>query len=131
MTRSRTIVSFLRALRRRLAAQDGFTMVVALGVLAVTSLLIAAVYVAVDGGVQLTQRDLNGQRAYYAARAGENAFLYQLNQNPNFWSTCSNDYQPTPTAVPGSTTGGMYSFVPVYNPGYSNSNCTRPTRSRL
>jgi hypothetical protein len=124
MTRSRTIVSFLRVLRRRLAAQDGFTMVVALGVLAVTSLLIAAVYVAVDGGVQLTQRDLNGQRAYYAARAGENAFLYQLNQNPNFWSTCSNDYQPTATAVPGSTTGGMYSFVPVYNPGYTNANCS-------
>ncbi|HEY1517180.1 MAG TPA: hypothetical protein VGF91_12225 [Solirubrobacteraceae bacterium] len=127
MTRSRPIINFVRALRRRLAAQDGFTMVVALGVLAVTSLLIAAVYVAVDGGVQLTQRDLNGQRAYYAARAGENAFLYQLNQNPSFWSTCSNDYQPTPTAVPGSTTGGMYSFVPVYNPGYTNSTCTTAT----
>jgi len=99
-------------------------MVVALGVLAVTSLLTAAVFVAVNGGVQQTQRDLNGQRAYYAARAGENAFLYQLNQNPNFWSTCSNDYQPTPTAVPGSSTGGMYSYVPVYNSGYTNANCT-------
>ena len=117
-------LTFLRTLRRRLAEEHGFTMVVALGVLMVTSLLIGAVYVAVDGGVQQSQRDLNGQRAYYAARAGENAFLYQLNQNPNFWSTCSNDYQPTPTAVPGSSTGGMYSFVPVYNPGYGNSSCT-------
>ena len=124
MTSVRSIFKSLRAIRRRLASEDGFTMVVALGVLMVTSLLIGAVYVAVDGGVQQSQRDLNGQRAYYAARAGENAFLYQLNQNPNFWSTCSNDYQPTPTAVPGSSTGGMYSFVPVYNSGYSNSTCT-------
>lgn len=124
MISRRSIVSFARGIRRRLAAENGFTMVVALGVLAVTSLLIAAVYVAVDGGVQLSQRDTEGQQAYYAARAGENAFLYQLNQNPNFWSTCSNDYQPTPTAVPGSSTGGMYSYVPVYNSGYSNANCT-------
>jgi len=99
-------------------------MVVALGVLMVTSLLLGAVYVAVDGSVQQSQRDLNGQRAYYNARAGENAFLYQLNQNPNYWSTCSNDYQPTATTVPGTSTGGMYSYVPVYNSGYSNSNCT-------
>lgn len=113
-----------RAVRRRLSAEDGFTMVVALGVLVVTSLLLAAVYVAVDSSVQQSQRDLNGQRAYYAARSGENAFLYQLNQNPSYWATCSNDYQPTATAVPGSTTGGMYSFVPVYNSGYSSSSCT-------
>ncbi|HTP22583.1 MAG TPA: hypothetical protein VMJ65_23445 [Solirubrobacteraceae bacterium] len=124
MISTRSIVNFWRAARRRLAAEHGFTMVVALGVLMVTSLLIGAVYVAVDGGLQLSQRDLNGQRAYYNARAGENAFLYQLNQNPNFWSTCSNDYQPTATAVPGTSTGGKYSFVPVYNSGYSNSNCT-------
>jgi hypothetical protein len=124
MTSARSIVTFWRAVRRRLASEDGFTMVVALGVLMVTSLLIGAVYVAVDGGVQLSQRDLNGQRAYYNARAGENAFLYQLNQNPNYWSTCSNDYQPTATTVPGSSTGGKYSYVPVYNSGYSNSNCT-------
>jgi hypothetical protein len=124
MIKALPMSSLLRAIRRRLSAEDGFTMVVALGVLVVTSLLLAAVYVAVDSSVQQSQRDLNGQRAYYAARAGENAFLYQLNQNPSYWDTCSNDYQPTATAVPGSTTGGMYSYVPVYNPGYSNSNCT-------
>ena len=61
-------------------------MVVALGVLAVTSLLIAAVYVAVTVTCRRPSATLNGQRAYYAARAGENAFLYQLNQNPNFWT---------------------------------------------
>jgi hypothetical protein len=99
-------------------------MVAVLGVMTVTSLLVAAIYVAVTADVQQTQRDTDTKRAYEAARAGENAFLYQLNQNPDYWTTCSNDYQPTPVAVPGAGTGVKYSYVPVYNPGYSNSNCT-------
>jgi hypothetical protein len=111
-------------IRGRIASESGFAMVVALGVLTVTSLLIAAIYVGVTADVQATARDTNVKQAYYAARAGENAFLYQLNQNPDYWSTCSNDYQPTPVTVPGSSTGVKYSFLPVYNSGYGNSNCT-------
>jgi hypothetical protein len=111
-------------LRRRAASESGFAMVVVLGVLMVTSLLVAAVYVGVTADVQATARDTNTQQAYYAARAGEQAFLYQLNQSPDYWTTCSNDYQPTPVAVPGQATGVKYSYQPVYNPGYSNTNCT-------
>jgi hypothetical protein len=114
----------LASLRRRAASESGFAMVVALGVLTVTSLLVAAIYVGVTADVQQTSRNTSDQQAYYAARAGENAYLYQLNQNPAFWSTCSNDYQPTPVTVPGNGTGVKYSYVPVYNTGYSNSNCT-------
>jgi hypothetical protein len=114
----------LSAIRRRAASESGFAMVVALGALTITSLLIAAIYIGVTADVQSTARDTNVKQAYYAARAGENAFLYQLNQNPDYWSTCSNDYQPTPVTVPGSNTGVKYSYVPVYNSGYSNSNCT-------
>lgn len=114
----------LAALRRRAGSESGFAMVVVLGVLMVTSLLVAAIYVGVTADVQSTQRDTNTQQAYSAARAGENAFLYQLNQSPDYWSTCSNDYQPTPVAVPGQATGVKYSYVPVYNPGYSNTSCT-------
>jgi hypothetical protein len=95
-----------------------------LGVLVVTSLLIAAIYVGVTADVQATAQDTYTQQAYLAARSGENAFLYQLDQNPSYWATCSNDYQPTPVAVPGATTGVKYSYVPVYNPGYSNGTCT-------
>jgi hypothetical protein len=119
------------SLRRRLGSEAGFTMIVAIGVLAVTSLLIAAVYVGVTDDVHLSQRDLDAKRAYYAARAGENAFLYQLNQDPNFWDVCSNDYQPNATAVPGSTTGEKYSFAPVYNPTYGVSNCSSNPISAL
>jgi hypothetical protein len=112
------------ALRRRARSESGFAMVAVLGMMTITSLLVAAIYVAVTADVQQTQRDTNTKQAYEAARAGENAFLYQLNQNPDYWSTCSNDYQPTPVTVPGSNTGVKYSYVPVYNSGYSNSSCT-------
>jgi hypothetical protein len=112
-----------RALRR-LRAEDGFTMVIALGVITVASMLVAATYVALNGDVYTTQHDLDGKRAYYAARAGENAFLYQLNQNPDYWATCANDYKPNPVSVPGATTGELYSYIPVYNAGYSSSTCT-------
>jgi hypothetical protein len=124
MTAATTLKPILARARRRLASEQGFTMLIALGALTVTSLLVAAMFVAVTGDVKLTQHDLDGKRAYYAARAGENAFLYQLNQNPDYWSTCANDYQPTPVTVPGSTAGEMYSYVPVYNPGYSSGSCT-------
>ncbi len=124
MTLVRAIRKPLAMLRRRAASESGFAMVVALGVLTVTSLLVAAIYVGVTADVQQTARNTNEQQAYYAARAGENAYLYQLNENPNFWSTCSNDYQPTPVSVPGNSTGVKYSFVPVYNSGYTNGNCT-------
>jgi type II secretory pathway pseudopilin PulG len=118
------LTTFLMAARRRAASESGFTMVVALGALAVTSLLIAAVFVAVNGDIHQSTQDLASQQAYAAARAGENAFLYQLNQNPNYWTTCANDYQPTPVAVPGAVTNEKYSFTPVYNSGYTNTNCT-------
>ncbi len=118
------MTSFLHRLRHRLASESGFTMIIAIGVLMVTTLIIAAVYVAVTDDVSLSQHDLDSKRAYYAARSGENAFLYQLNQNPNYWTTCANDYKPTAVAVPGSTTGEEYSYVPVYNSGYSNTNCS-------
>lgn len=121
------IVKLFALARRRASSESGFVMVVALGVLTVTSLLVAAIYIGVQAEVQATSHSSYKQQAYYAARAGEQAFLYQLNENPNYWTTCSNDYAPTPVAVPGNSTGVDYSYVPVYNPGYSNTNCTAST----
>jgi hypothetical protein len=124
MMLARLIRKPLAVVGRRARSESGFAMVFALGVLMVTSLLVAAIYVGVTVDVQQTARDTSTQQAYYAARAGEQAFLFQLDQNPSFWSTCSNDYQPTPVPVPGASTGVKYSFVPVYNPGYNSATCT-------
>ncbi|MBV9174539.1 MAG: hypothetical protein JOZ81_31140, partial [Chloroflexi bacterium] len=105
-------------------------MIIALGVMVVTSLLVAATFVALQGDTHLTQSDLSAKRAYYAAEAGLNAYLYQLNQNPDSWQTCSTDLQ-SKTPVPGSSTGAEYSYQPIYNSGYSASNCSSDPISAL
>jgi hypothetical protein len=111
-----------RGAHRRLSAEHGFTMIVALGVMLVTSLLVAAVLVAVAGDTNVTRHDLDGKRAYSAARAGLNTFLYNLDQNPNYWSTCANDVAGI-TPVPGASTAVSYSFQPIYNTGFTAATC--------
>jgi type II secretory pathway pseudopilin PulG len=114
--------TMLRTTRSRLSAEQGFTMVVVLGVLLVTSLLLTAVFFALQGEIQNGTTDLATKRAYAAATAGVNAYLYQLNQDPNYWNTCSHDTQGTPVSVPGSSDGATYTFAPIYANG--NTTCT-------
>jgi Tfp pilus assembly protein PilX len=122
-----------RRLARRLRRQDGFTMIVALGVMAVTALLSAAVFLAVNGDAYLSRADLDGKRAYAAAQAGLQAYLYQLNDNSassSWWETCSNDAL-SQTTVPGSTTGASYSYKPVLANGATTCSTTNPVGSLI
>jgi hypothetical protein len=111
-------------------------MIIALGVLTVTTLLTAAVLETVGGDAQLTRTDLDGKRAYSAAQAGLQAYLYALNDSSTvstWWQTCSNDQagQPTPIPVPGSTTGGAYSYTPVPANSYTACNQSDPIGSLI
>lgn len=130
----------LTRLRRRLRAEGGFTMLIVLGVLTVTMLLTAAVFVAVQGDTALTRGDLDGKRAYAAAQAGVQAYLYQLNTNSSnsaWWETCSNDTSggtpgaPTQLPVPGTTTGVQYSFTPVPVAPYTQCSTSSPVASLI
>jgi type II secretory pathway pseudopilin PulG len=116
------MLTMLSKATRRLSAEQGFTMVVALGVLLMTSMLLTGVFFALQGEIHLGTDDLAAKRAYSAATAGLQAYLYQLNQNPNYWNTCSNDTQSTPVTVPGSSDGASYTYAPIYANG--NSSCT-------
>lgn len=107
--------------RKRLSSEGGWSLLFAIGALLFTTLLSAAIAQLVLGDVQPTQRTLDGQRAYDAAQAGLSAYLYQLNQNPSYYATCSNDVQAE-TAVPASTTGEQYSWT--YVPANGNTTCT-------
>lgn len=78
----------LRAAQKRLSQQSGFTLIVTLGVLLVTSLLLAAAFEASRGDVQLSHRSTVQKQAYYAALAGVQEFEYRLQANPNYWETC-------------------------------------------
>jgi Tfp pilus assembly protein PilX len=108
--------------RSRASAEHGFTMVIALGVLLVTSLLLTATFYAVSGEIHLGTDNLAAKRAYAAASAGVQAYLYQMNQNPNYWETCTNDTQSTAVTVPGSSDNASYTFTPIYANG--NTGCT-------
>ncbi len=99
-------------------------MIVALGVLMVSMLLTGAVLLSVQGDARLTRADLDGKRAYAAAQAALQAYLYALNNNSTtsaWWQTCSNDTVSTATSVPGSTTGLTYTYAPV--PANGNAAC--------
>ena len=108
--------------RSRAAAEHGFTMVIALGVLLVTSLLLTATFYAVSGEIHIGTDNLASKRAYAAASAGVQAYLYQMNQNPNYWETCTNNVQSTAVTVPGSSDNASYTFKPIYANG--NTACT-------
>lgn len=108
-------------LHRDGSAESGFVMLIALGVLAVTTLLVTALFIAVRGDIHSNQHDLDGKRAYAAAQAGVNAYLYQLNQNPGYWQNCAND-SLAQTMVPNSSPPESYSYAVI--PANGASACT-------
>src|SRR5271166_3824861 len=121
MNMNSSVNSVVKAFRDRLRAEDGFTMFAALLVLVVCSILVAAMFLALGGDVHVSQHDLDGKRAYTAAEAGANAFLYELNQNPNYWESCSND-SLSQTQVPGTSPPEYYSYAVI--PANGNTSCT-------
>jgi hypothetical protein len=103
----------LRAIWRDWRDESGVTVLLALFVLTLTTLILGAVYQAVTNDTQGTRLDLDQGRAYAAAQAGIAAYTYQLNQDPNYWRNCL----PSGTvAVPNSTDGGSteyYNYQPI------------------
>ena len=83
----------LRHNSRILASERGFTMIVTLGVLLVSSLLMVAAFTAANGDIHLTQSDQAAKRAYYAALAGVQDYEYHLTQDGNYLNYCTT---PTP-----------------------------------
>jgi Tfp pilus assembly protein PilX len=73
----------------RARAEDGFTMIITLGVLLVASLLMTAAFVASESDIQLTHNDVNAKKAYYAAQAGISNYAFHLNADFNYWTYCT------------------------------------------
>lgn len=68
--------------------ERGFTMIIAIMVMFVTSLLIVAAFTTVEGDVANSRTIVDQQKAYYAAVAGVQEYEYQLQANPDYWQTC-------------------------------------------
>jgi Tfp pilus assembly protein PilX len=73
--------------RVNLLAQDGFTMIVALGVMLVTSLLMVAAFTAAGSDVHLSHVDTQQKQAYLAAVAGLQEYEHKLQANADYWET--------------------------------------------
>ncbi len=75
-------------LYQRARAQDGFSLVIVLAVMLVTSLLLAASLTATDQDIHLSYSSANHTQAYYAALGGIQEYDYKLQNEPDFWQTC-------------------------------------------
>jgi len=118
----------LRSVKSRLVApgsERGFTMLLALFVLIITTLLLGVAYFAVLNDTGLSRNDLDQSRAVAAAQAGIAQYTYNLNANPNYWESC-----PTATnvAVGAAASGSTqrYSYAPVPATGQSACSTANP-----
>ncbi|MCW3034091.1 MAG: hypothetical protein JWM60_2436 [Solirubrobacterales bacterium] len=83
------LIRKIKLRRAALAAEDGFTMLLAIAALLITSLLVTASLVAAEGDIGLTHRDTAAKKAYYAAQAGINDYVFHLNRNSSYWEYCT------------------------------------------
>jgi hypothetical protein len=82
------IVQTPHRLYRGIHRQEGFSLIITLGVLLITSLLLVAAFTAAGSDVSLSHEDLTQKQAYYAALAGVQNYEYKLQVNPDFWESC-------------------------------------------
>jgi|HubBroStandDraft_3_1064219.scaffolds.fasta_scaffold27829_2 Tfp pilus assembly protein PilX len=84
---------FIDTLRRYLSVlrgQEGITMIVAIGVMFVTSLLLVATFTAANGEIHLSSTDTSQKKAYYAALAGIENYENHLTEDGNYLTYCTN-----------------------------------------
>jgi hypothetical protein len=77
-------------------AENGVTMIIAMLVMLVTSLLLVAAFTAANGDTNLSHIDLTQKQAYYAALAGAQEYEYKLEASPDYWETCPEPKGPVP-----------------------------------
>lgn len=90
---------------RNMASEGGFTLIVTLGVLLVSSLLMGAAFVAAEGDIHLTQGDTAAKKAYYAAQAGIQDYEYHLTQDGNYLNYCTTPSPENPALNQAYKTG--------------------------
>jgi Tfp pilus assembly protein PilX len=73
--------------RRLVAAEEGFTMIFALGVMLITSFLVFAAFTAVSNDDHLSYLDTLQKQAYLAAATGLQEYEHKLQVNDDYWET--------------------------------------------
>jgi len=135
--------NLIAAVRRRAAAQDGFTMVVAMTALVTVMLLSAAAFAAANGDIHIVSTNDRSKQAYAAAEAAIADYQYHLNQNPDYWRKCTATGDATPVnnpftgtddetrkwrTMPGSNAQYTIELLPVTG---NTCNATKPDTSMI
>jgi hypothetical protein len=124
--------------------ESGFSMVMVVIGLSLTSALAAVAVAAVSSDINVTRNSLDRQQAYEAAKAGINDYVFHLHADTAYWTHCTN-VQPAENAVneagstakrravPGST-GAKYAIelLPsTTQTTYTQCNPSKPEMSML
>ena len=99
--------------------EAGFTMIAALMGTTLAVLLSVVAVAAVSGDIHTSRNDLDHRRAYEAAKAGVNDYVFHLHKDSSYWTHCTEVEEPSAVnpvgstakrrAVPGNT-GGAYAI---------------------
>jgi Tfp pilus assembly protein PilX len=134
---------FVNTLKRGLSSRDerGFSLIVAIVVLSVATLLLFGAVDAVFYNTGPTRADLDQKRALLAADAGLSVYDSALNSNPNFWESCpvsgaagATGTTGTPVTVPGSTNDGSietYTYENLPATGQTGCNASNPIATTI
>jgi len=108
-----------RGERGRFSGEQGITVLLALYVLTITTLLLGAAYVAVLNDTGLSRNDLDQTRALAAAQAGIAQYSFNLNNNPNYWEGCP-VANSVAVATPAAGSTEFYSYKPLAATGQTS-----------
>jgi Tfp pilus assembly protein PilX len=92
----RALSELVRRLRT-IRSEGGYVMVTVMGVLLVATLFSAAAISAAQNDTPSSRGDVDRKAAFAAAEAGLNYYLYRLNEDSNFWASCTNVEGPSAT----------------------------------
>jgi hypothetical protein len=88
------MLTLLQILRARLRREDGFTMLIVVGVMAVVMIAAGVVLSDVQGDFKPGRKDEDRKVAYAAAEAGIADYQARLESNPSYWSQCLDPNNP-------------------------------------
>jgi len=84
-------------LQRRLAADEGFSMILVVMVMIATGMFVAAGFAAANGDLPISRDSQDRKSAYAAAESGVNFYQFHLNADNDYWLKC--DDAPRPNAT--------------------------------
>jgi hypothetical protein len=90
----------LMRLRRRLAADDGFSMLGVIFLMVVTSMFVAGGFAAANGDLPVARDSQDRKAAYAAAESGVNFYQFHLDADNDYWLDC--ETVPAPNATEAS-----------------------------